>query len=183
MIICAKCKGDSTMTATDTENTHCAKQEPKEEHKWLAKLVGSWTCEADCGMGPDGSPIKTKGKETVRTLDGIWMVAEGVMESPSGEPGLTMMTLGFDPQKGKFIGSWVGSMMTNMWVYEGELDTGKKILTLNTTGPDFVTPGKECKYQDIIEIVSDDHRILKSRALGPDGNWNEFMTVHYNRSK
>ncbi len=37
------------------------------------------------------------------------------------------------------------------------------------------------KYQDIIEFVSDDHRMLKSRLRGPDGNWQNFMTAHYRR--
>lgn len=171
------------MTTTEKEPLPCTKPEPKKEHEWLSKLVGAWTCEAECVMAPDQGPLKTKGKETIRTLEGIWMVAEGEMETPTGDSGKTMFTLGFDPLKGKFVGSWFGSMMTNMWVYEGELDSAKKVLTLNTTGPDFVNPGKECKYQDIIEIVSDDHRILKSQVQGADGKWNQFMTAHYKRQK
>jgi hypothetical protein len=39
------------------------------------------------------------------------------------------------------------------------------------------------KYQDITEIKSDDHRVLSSRVLGPDGKWTQFMTAHYRRRK
>ena len=38
------------------------------------------------------------------------------------------------------------------------------------------------KYQDIIEIVSDDHRTLSSQIL-TDGKWHRFMTAHYRRRK
>ena len=44
-------------------------------------------------------------------------------------------------------------------------------------------PNKTAKYQDIVEIVSGDHRILYSQVLGEDGRWNRFMTAHYRRTK
>jgi Protein of unknown function (DUF1579) len=39
------------------------------------------------------------------------------------------------------------------------------------------------KYQDIIEFVSDDHRVMKSQILEDKGKWNHFMTAHYRRQK
>ena len=58
-----------------------------------------------------------------------------------------------------------------------------KVLTLDTEGPDFTTPGKTTQYQDILEIKSDDHHTLSSRALSPDGQWHGFMTAHYRRKR
>jgi hypothetical protein len=39
------------------------------------------------------------------------------------------------------------------------------------------------KYQDIIEIKSDDHRVLSSRFQTDDGKWHDFMTANYRRTK
>ncbi len=39
------------------------------------------------------------------------------------------------------------------------------------------------KYQDMIEFVDDDHRVLKSHLQDKDGNWFHFMTAHYYRKK
>ena len=39
------------------------------------------------------------------------------------------------------------------------------------------------KYQDVIAFVSDDHRTLTSRMLGPDGQWHQFMQAHYHRAR
>lgn len=72
-------------------------------------------------------------------------------------------------------------MMTHLWVYEGTLDAGGKVLTLDTEGPGMSGDGKMVKYQDVITLVSDDHRILTSRMKGEDGNWIAFMTAHYRR--
>ena len=118
----------------------------------------------------------------VRTIGGLWIVCEGHGSMPDGVTGNMMMTLGYDPAKQKFIGSWIGSMMTNLWVYEGELDESGRVLSLHTEGPSF-EEGKVGKYKDVIEMVSDDHRVLTSHAQSEDGSWKQFMRTDYHRVK
>jgi hypothetical protein len=161
----------------------CPKVEPQKEHQWLHKLVGDWTAEMECVMGPDQPPVKSTGRETVRSLGGLWTLGEGEGDSPDGTPVKSLMTLGYDPQKQRFVGTFIASMMTHIWPYEGTLDQAGKALTLDSEGPHFAGEGKMAKYQDIIEFENDDHRILRSRMLGDDGNWVEFMTAHYRRKK
>ena len=52
------------------------KVEPQKEHQWLQKLVGTWSHEGECMMGPDQPPMKSSGSETVRSLGGLWTVGE-----------------------------------------------------------------------------------------------------------
>lgn len=157
--------------------------EPQKEHQWLQQLVGEWTYEADCNMGPDQPRQKMKGTERVRSLGGLWTIAEGRGEMPGGATGDMIMTLGYDTQQKRYVGSWVGSMMTNMWVYAGSVDAAGKVLTLDTEGPDCYGGGGTTRYQDIIEIKGPDQRTLTSRSLGKDGTWSEIMTAHYRRTK
>src|SRR5687767_9639368 len=157
--------------------------EPQKEHQWLQKLVGEWTFEADATMGPDQPPSKFKGIERVRSLGGLWVVAEGQGEMPGGGAATTIMTLGYDPQKKRYVGTWIGSMMTYLWIYDGELDEAKNILTLNAEGPNMQAEGKMAKYKDVIEFKSGDHRVLTSHTPGDDGKWQQFMTCHYHRKK
>lgn len=159
------------------------KAEPQKEHQWLQQLVGEWTSEAECSMGPGQPSTKSYGTERVRMLGGVWMVGEGQGEMPGGGTATMIMTLGYDPQKKKYLGTWIGSMMTHMWHYDGEMDAEGRILTLSAEGPSMAGDGTMAKYQDIIEIKSKDHRTLSSRVLGPDGTWNHFMTAHYRRKK
>lgn len=157
--------------------------EPQPEHKWLHKLVGEWTYEAEANMGPDKPPEKCAGTETVRSIGGVWVVCEGRGEMPGGGTASTIMTLGYDPVRKRFVGTFIGSMMTNMWLYDGGLDAAGKVLTLDTDGPDFAVEGKTTKYKDAIEVKSDDHRVLTSHMLGEDGKWHGFMTANYRRKK
>jgi hypothetical protein len=159
------------------------KVEPQKEHAWLGRLVGDWTYENESSMGPDQPPMKFSGTESVRSLGDVWALCEGRGEMPGGAVGVTLMTLGYDTAKKRFVGTFIGSMMTFMWVYDGELDASGKVLTLNAEGPSFAVEGKMAKYQDIIEFVSDDHRTLSAQVLGDDGRWTRFMTAHYRRKK
>ena len=153
--------------------------EPQKEHEWLQKLVGDWTYENEAMMGPD-QLVKSVGTESVRSLGGLWTVAEGTGQMPDGDSFGSVMTLGYDPQTKLFVGTWVGSMMTKLWVYDGELEADGRKLSLYSEGPAMDGEGT-AMYRDSIEIVSDDHRILTGELQGPDGTWHKFMTAHYRR--
>jgi len=171
------------MTETKTEkNEHvCKAAAPQKEHQWLTALAGDWTFESECSMGPDQPPMKSGGKETIRTIGGLWILGDGEATMPDGELGTTMITLGYDPAKKRYLGTWVGSMMNHLWIYDGEMDASGKILTLNAEGPSFSDPTKSCMYQDIIEVKDASHRILRSQYQGENGEWTHFMTAHYRR--
>lgn len=175
----------NTTTATTPETEQCAASfsPPQQEHAWLQKLVGEWTFESECAGEPGQPTPKFHGSEKVKALGGLWIVGEGEGDMPGGGTANMMITLGFDPKRNRFVGTWVGSMMPHLWVYDGELDPTGRVLTLNAEGPSFADPTKLAKYQDVIEIESDDHRILTSRTLGDDGTWTQFMTAHYRRTK
>jgi hypothetical protein len=155
-------------------------QEPQAEHRWLHQLVGEWTIESECIMGPDQPPMKSTGREVVRLLGELWSIGEGTADSP--ESGCdSIMTLGYDPQAKRFVGTFIASAMTHLWPYNGSLDTSRKILTLDSEGPSFSGDGTMAKYQDVIEFITPDHRTLTARVQGADGSWQQFMTAHYHR--
>jgi hypothetical protein len=157
--------------------------EPQQEHEWLQQLAGDWTFEGECIMSPDQPPMTSTGADSTRSVGGLWTVSEGTGTMPDGSAMTSLLTLGYDPQKQRYVGTFVASMMTHMWVYEGTLDASGKVLTLDTEGPSFTGDGTMTRYQDIITIRSPDHRTLESQAIGPDGTWVKFMTAHYRRKK
>lgn len=156
-------------------------EKPLAEHEWLQKLVGDWTFDGEADMGPDQPRQASTGTETVRSLDGMWTIAEGFVNGPDG--GMRMIiTLGYDPARTCYVGTFIASCMTRLWTYEGTLDAARKVLTLKAEGPDFSGTGT-AQYHDIIEIISDDERTLSSEVLMPDGSWHRFMTTKYRRAR
>ena len=183
----SSCSSPDTLPAPEAHRSQrgSAKEaKPQKEHEWLHKLVGEWASEMECIMAPGQPPVKSTGSESVRSLGELWTLGEGQGEAPDGTPVKSLMTLGYDPEKQRFVGTFIASMMTHLWSYEGTLDAAGQVLTLDTLGPSFTGDGKVAKYQDIIAFESDDHRTLRSRAMGEDGQWGPFfVTAHYHRRK
>ena len=157
--------------------------EPQREHKWLEKLIGEWTIEGEASMEPGKPPEKYEGTLNVRSLGGLWILAECEGDMPCVGPATTLMTLGYNPQKSRFVGTFMGSMMTHLWIYDGSLDAERRVLTLDTEGPSMTDETKMAKFQDIVEFKNDDHWVLRSQVLGDGGNWHEFMMADYKRRK
>jgi hypothetical protein len=159
------------------------KAEVTDQHRWLQKLLGEWRYEHDAPAKADKPAKKIAGIEHVRMLGDVWVLCEAKVTMPDGTTAQSLMTLGYDPQKQRFVGTWIGSMMNHLWVYDGELNEAGTALSLLALGPDFATPGKLAQYKDVIEFKSDDHRVLTAHALGEDGKWTEFTSAQYFRVK
>jgi hypothetical protein len=157
------------------------KTEPQDQHKWLHRMIGDWNCEGEAEMAPGQPPVTWKSTETVRSLGGVWVIGEGLGQTPDGGESKSVMTLGYDTAKQRFVGTFVANMMTNLWVYEGMLEGN--VLTLDTEGPRMDDSGAIAKYQDIVEIQSDNERTLTSRMQGPDGDWTTVMSMRYTRRR
>ncbi|KAM3090896.1 DUF1579 domain-containing protein [Phormidesmis sp. 146-35] len=171
------------METTQTQQDSTLHNEPQKEHQWLQKLVGEWTYETEVTMGSDQPPEKATGTEHVRSIGELWVLAEGQGEMPGCGHATTLVTLGYDPQQQRYVGTWIGSMMTYLWQYEGELSADETMLTLYSEGPAMTGDGKMAKYKDVIEFKSDDHRIMTSHALSDDGQWHHFMTINHQRQR
>jgi hypothetical protein len=156
---------------------------PQEEHRWLERFLGEWTVEGEATMGPDQPPVTFEGSEVVRSIGGLWIVAEGEGEMPGGGASTGVLTLGYDPGRKRFVGTYIASMMAHMWVYDGTLDAAARVLTLDTEGPSMTGDGGVATYQDTIELRSDDHRVMTSRMRDDDGGWYPIMTAHYRRAR
>lgn len=152
---------------------------PQREHAWLKQLVGEWTFTSRMPGGPDQPPATYHGSETMRMIGDLWAVGEGSGEMPGGCTGTMLITLGFDPKSGRYVGTWVGSMMNRLWIYDGEVvgDT----LNLYAEGPSFSDPTKSARYRDAIQILDADRRVFTGAVQGEDGTWNEFMRAEYRR--
>ena len=148
---------------------------PTEEHAWLQQFVGEWESTSKADMGPDKPPMECTGRIKARSLGGLWVIWE--LESEMmGTPVRAVQTLGYDPEKKKFIGTWVDSLTNHMWQYEGSLDKTGKELTFEAEGPNFVLAGKTSRFRDTYRFKSKDELVLTSAMLNEDGKWVTFMT-------
>jgi hypothetical protein len=154
---------------------------PQAEHRWLQQLVGEWTFDTEYPTGPEGGMTTYRGTESVQPFGELWVVADIQGESPFG-PSTSRMTLGYDPAKARFVGTFVGASMPSLWVYEGSLDGDQRALSLESEGPSFTDEGRLAPYRDVLEFQGPDAHTLTSYIQDEDGSWEAFMTMRYRRA-
>jgi hypothetical protein len=169
--------GACLMTLTALEAQEMPK--PQKEHEWLRQVVGEWDTEGEIAGEPGKAPTKTKGSESSRLIGGFWVLSEHQGDF-FGTPFTGILTLGFSPEKKAYVATWIDSLTSRLWTYEGSLDEAGKVLTLNTEGPDET--GKTVKFRETIEVKDKDHKTYSSSAF-KDGKWVTFLTIKYTRKK
>lgn len=152
------------------------------EHAWLEKFVGQWSTDMKAKMGPDQPAMQCNGTMSSRSIGGFWVINE-MKGDMAGEPMTGIQTIGYDTTKKRYVGTWVDSMTSYMWRYEGSVDKTGKVLTLEADGPNFMSEGKLTKFQDIYEVSSEDELKMTSRMQGDDGQWVTFMSGTFKRTK
>jgi len=155
---------------------------PEKEHQWLKKFVGDWSTSSKAVMAPDAAPMECTGTIQSRMLGEFWVVND-MQSAVQGDPMRGVQTIGFDPAKKKYVGTWVDSMTSHMWIYEGTVDKAGKKITLEADGPNFMADGKMTKFRDAYEFKTPDHIIITSSMLGEDGKWITFMSGDAKRIK
>jgi hypothetical protein len=148
---------------------------PVAEHAWLTQLVGTWEVTNQADMGPDAPPMEMKATETVRAIGDLWIQTELVGESEGGSV-TGVMTVGFDPKSGRFLGTWIDSTQPRLWTYDGELDEARTTLSLYAEGPDFQDPTITRMYRDATTVLAPGHRRFSSSVQNDDGTWTVFMS-------
>jgi len=156
--------------------------EPLKEHAFLHRLVGHWEMVATNGYdGYDPQNPEQRFTETITSLGGLWIISEGKGKMPDGAPMTAMITLGFDPASNYYVGTWIGSMMTHLWVYKGWLEPDGRTLVLEAEGPHMDGTQGTAVYHDVLTLHDDHRRTFSGSVRQPDGTFKEFMSSEFRR--
>src|SRR5262245_44558224 len=88
------------------------KSGPLKEHEWLKQFVGEW--DSDASQEPGKPPQKGKLTESARMLGELWIVAE-IKSTDPNQPMTGVLTIGYDPEKKKYVGTWIDSTSSYLW--------------------------------------------------------------------
>lgn len=155
---------------------------PQKEHEFLQRIVGDWVMVSTSGHDAyDANDPEQVFTETVKSVGDLWIVGEGKGKMPDGNPMTAVITVGYDTEKGYFVGTWVGSMMTKLWVYKGWLEADGKTLTLEAEGPSMDGSEGTAVYHDVLTLHDDNHRTFSGSTRQPDGSFKQFMSSEFRR--
>jgi hypothetical protein len=109
---------------------------PGKPHELLAKLTGSWITKTRAWMEPDKPPMEGTGIcEQKMLLDGRYLQQEYAGEM-TGNTFTGINLIGYDNHTKKYVSTWIDSMSTGIYYFEGTGNTDGKTIT------------QECSYDD-----------------------------------
>lgn len=159
--------------------------QPGEEHKMLARMVGTWEANAKFFMEDPATgnvqEIPSKGEATFKSeLEGRWIRQDykGVFaEGPFAGIGFT----GYDNSQQKYVATWMDTMSTSMMQMTGTYDPATKTLTM--TGS-FDMPGMgKLNARHVMTEKDPDTYVFMMFHSGPDGKENKEGEITYTRKK
>jgi hypothetical protein len=154
---------------------------PSAQHKILADDVGTWDAVIKSWLGgPTSEPSVSKGVETNSMVGGLWLASEfkgefgGMTFEGRGQTG-------YDAKKGKYVGTWVDSMSTEIMIMAGDLDEKTQTMTMMSKGTD--PAGKPYESKSVSEHKGPDSRVFTMYMKSADtkDEFVKLMEITYTR--
>ena len=143
---------------------------PGPEMKILKKEVGNWTCEIKSWSQPGAEPEVTKGSEKSFMFKGGYWVISNFSGNMMGNDFKGHGTYGYDPQKKKYVGTWIDSLGPYMMTTEGDYDEETETLTMKGDGPG--PDGKTMFTYEMSTCYKDGGRVM-TMHMQPKGSGDE----------
>ena len=145
---------------------------PGAPHKVLANLVGSWTTKTKAWMEPDKPPMEDTGTcEQKMLLDGRYLQQEYKGEM-MGSPFVGVNLIGYDNHTKKYVSTWIDSMSTGIYYFEGTASVDGKTITQKSSYDDPVRG--PTVWRSVTRIV-DDNTLEYVMYLASKGGKEEKM--------
>lgn len=152
---------------------------PQKEHELLQRFVGEWDFVTTVYI-PGQPPMSAPGTETVRTVGEFWIIGESTGEM-MGMPMTNVITIGYDTQRGRYVGTSVDSMSTHITQYEGGVNDVGDRFTLRWQSPCPFQDGAMVNFRGVTQFDGDDRRTFTAESQNEAGEWMRIVEVTFRR--
>ena len=152
---------------------------PGEPHKLLASMAGTWNTTTKSWMDPNQPPEETTGtcKQTM-LMDGRFLEQEctgTMMGQPFNGRGVT----GYDNHTKKYVATWMDSMGTGIYFFEGSAGSDGKTITMESHYDDPMAG--PMKLRAVTKIVDPNTEIFEMYGTDKSGQEMKMMEIRYSR--
>ncbi|MCI0587487.1 MAG: DUF1579 domain-containing protein [Planctomycetes bacterium] len=156
--------------------------QPGPHHARIKDFEGTWDCDVQSFMAPEGMPATSKAVEVDRPVGGFW----NVMDATGSFGGMAFQghgTSGYDSKKKKHVGTWIDNFGDYIMLSEGDCDGTCKVETTYSESPDMMGGPGMVKVKNVHTWVDKDNRTYEMFMQGEGGKWNPWIKITYKRRK
>lgn len=152
---------------------------PGEPHRLLASMAGNWQTRTRHWMEPGNPPVTSEGTcEQHMILDGRFLYQEFKGEM-MGAPFTGIGINGYDNHSGKYVSTWIDSMGTAIYYFEGTADADGRSIT-QTCDVDDPIRGP-ITWRSVTKIADDATHSFEMYSIDQAGKEQKVMEMTYIR--
>lgn len=152
---------------------------PGPQHKLLASMVGTWTTKTKSWMDPNQPPMESDGScEHKMLLDGRFLHQECTGDM-MGQPFTGIGLNGYDNHTHKYVSTWMDSMGTGIYFFEGTASPDEKTITQLSSYDDPMEG--HMKLRAVTKIIGDNSQVFEMFSTGKSGKEAKMMEIIYTR--
>lgn len=166
---------------TAATDAYCKAAAPGAAHEMLAKMAGTWTTHTKSWMAPGKPPMESSGTSAQKMLfDGRYLQQE-FFGDMMGTPFTGFGLCGYDNQKERFVSTWIDSMSTAIYYFEGSGDAEGGTITQVCRYEDPVRG--PMKLRSVTRIVDDDTHLFEMYGTDSSDKEQKMMEITYTRKR
>ena len=155
--------------------------QPGAAHQMLAGQAGSWKTSTRTWMEPGQPPMESKGtSEQKMILGGRYLQQEfraDMMGTVFNGIGIT----GYDNHKQRYVSTWIDSMSTGIFFFEGSAGPDGKTITQTALHDDPVSG--PTKWRSVTKIIDSDTHIFEMFITDKSDKEQKMMEITYTRKQ
>jgi len=154
---------------------------PGAPHKRLASLTGSWITKTKAWMDPNTPPVESTGTcKQKMLLDGRFLQQEysGKMMGSTFK-GINL--IGYDNHTKKYLSTWIDSMSTGIYFFEGTAGPNGKSITQESRYDDPVRG--PMKWRSVSKMVNADTMAYEMYITAKGGKEEKMMEMTLTRKQ
>lgn len=152
---------------------------PGDHHERMSQYTGTWNVVGKFWMTPEGPPMETTGRSTIRSILGGRYILEEYSSEFEGEPYHGMLIQGYDNYKEEYFTIWMDNYSTRPMISTGDRDENG-VLQTSTIHYDLLTPAGRPLRSEISEY-GPDKMVMSMFDVNKEGVEFKSMEMSYTR--
>ena len=154
---------------------------PGAPHKLLARMAGSWNTRTKCWMQSNKAPMESTGTCQQKMLLGGRFLQQEFTGEMMGSPFTGIGMAGYDNHTRKHVSTWMDSMGTGIYFFEGSAGADGKTITQTSRYDDPVQGPMQ--WRAVTRIVDDNTLVFEMYGTGKSGKEEKMMEITYTRKQ
>jgi hypothetical protein len=152
---------------------------PGASHKLLASRAGTWNTTTNEWMDPNLPPEESTGSCTHTMVLGGRFLQQECTGTMMGQPFNGMGVTGYDNHTKKYQATWMDSMGTGMYVFEGSAGDDGKTITMEGHYDDPMAG--PMKLRALTKMIDRDTEIFEMYGADKSGQEMKMLEIRYRR--